>query len=123
MEYTAEINQEIGRVISENILAKDKASLEYVMSTPDGRWFVSRLLKNCHVYSALGIISTDQSVVLDTNAMMVQEGERRIGLILRQNILNMPDGIRLLHQMEKEDKAHEAQLAEMRRSIMEKYED
>ena len=69
------------------------------------------------------IMIQHQSVVLDANAMMVQEGERRIGLILRQNILNMPDGIRLLHQMEKEDKAHEAQLAEMRRSIMEKYED
>ena len=45
MEY-AEMNQEIGRVVSENILSRDKAALEYVMSSPDGRWFVSRLLKN-----------------------------------------------------------------------------
>ena len=120
MEY-AEMNQEIGRVISENILARDKASLEYVMSSPDGRWFVSRILKNCHVYSALGLIRTDQSMVLDANAMMVQEGERRVGLILRQNILNMPDGVNLMHQMEKEARAHDAQLAELRRSVMEKY--
>lgn len=120
MEY-AEMNQEIGRVVSENILARDKAALEYVMSSPDGRWFVSRLLKNCHVYSALGLIRTDQSMVLDANAMMVQEGERRVGLILRQNILNMPDGVNLMHQMEKEARAHDAQLAELRRSVMEKY--
>lgn len=120
MEY-AEMNQEIGRVVSENILARDKAALEYVMSSPDGRWFVSRLLKNCHVYSALGLIRTDQSMVLDANAMMVQEGERRVGLILRQNILNMPDGVSLMHQMEKEARAHDAQLAELRRSVMEKY--
>ena len=120
MEY-AEMNQEIGRVVSENILSMDKAALEYVMSSPDGRWFVSRLLKNCHVYSALGLIRTDQSMVLDANAMMVQEGERRVGLILRQNILNMPDGVNLMHQMEKEARAHDAQLAELRRSVMEKY--
>ena len=120
MEY-AEINQEIGRVVSENILSRDKAALEYVMSSPDGRWFVSRLLKNCHVYSALGLIRTDQSMVLDANAMMVQEGERRVGLILRQNILNMPDGASLMYQMEQEARAHDAQLAELRRSVMEKY--
>lgn len=120
MEY-AEMNQEIGRVVSENILARDKAALEYVMSSPDGRWFVSRLLKNCHVYSALGLIRTDQSMVLDANAMMVQEGERRVGLILRQNILNIPDGASLMYQMEQEARAHDAQLAELRRSVMEKY--
>lgn len=120
MEY-AEMNQEIGRVVSENILSRDKAALEYVMSSPDGRWFVSRLLKNCHVYSALGLIRTDQSMVLDANAMMVQEGERRVGLILRQNILNMPDGASLMYQMEQEARAHDAQLAELRRSVMEKY--
>lgn len=120
MEY-AEMNQEIGRVVSENILARDKAALEYVMSSPDGRWFVSRLLKNCHVYSALGLIRTDQSMVLDANAMMVQEGERRVGLILRQNILNMPDGASLMYQMEQEAHAHDAQLAELRRSVMDKY--
>lgn len=120
MEY-AEMNQEIGRVVSENILSRDKAALEYVMSSPDGRWFVSRLLKNCHVYSALGLIRTDQSMVLDANAMMVQEGERRVGLILRQNILNMPDGASLMYQMEQEARAHDAQLAELRRSVMDKY--
>lgn len=120
MEY-AEMNQEIGRVVSENILSRDKAALEYVMSSPDGRWFVSRLLKNCHVYSALGLIRTDQSMVLDANAMMVQEGERRVGLILRQNILNIPDGASLMYQMEQEARAHDAQLAELRRSVMEKY--
>ena len=120
MEY-AEMNQEIGRVVSENILSRDKAALEYVMSSPDGRWFVSRLLKTCHVYSALGLIRTDQSMVLDANAMMVQEGERRVGLILRQNILNIPDGASLMYQMEQEARAHDAQLAELRRSVMEKY--
>ena len=120
MEY-AEMNQEIGRVVSENILSRDKAALEYVMSSPDGRWFVSTLLTNCHVYSALGLIRTDQSMVLDANAMMVQEGERRVGLILRQNILNIPDGASLMYQMEQEARAHDAQLAELRRSVMEKY--
>ena len=120
MEY-AEMNQEIGRVVSENILSRDKAALGYVMSSPDGRWFVSRLLKNCHVYSALGLIRTDQSMVLDANAMMVQEGERRVGLILRQNILNIPDGASLMYRMEQEARAHDAQLAELRRSVMEKY--
>ena len=120
MEY-AEMNQEIGRVVSENILSRDKAALEYVMSSPDGRWFVSRLLKNCHVYSALGLIRAEHSMVLDANAVRVQEGEGRVGLVLRQNNRNMSDGVSLMPQMEKEACAHDAQLAELRRSVLEKY--
>lgn len=123
MEVDAEINQEIGHVISTSILIKDKAALEYIMSSADGRWFMHRLMKNCHVYTALGLVRTDGSMVLDANAMMVQEGERRIGLILRQNIMNMPDGLRLMHIMESEAKDYEAHLDGLRRAVIERHEE
>lgn len=123
MDLNAEINQEIGRVLSEDILTKDKAALEYVMSSEEGRWFVHRLLKNCHVYVPLGMVRTDGSMVMDANAMLVQEGERHIGLIVRQNIMNMPDGLRLMHLMEGEAKDYDAYLAGLRRAVIETHEE
>ncbi len=124
MDYIAdEREQEINSILSENLIMRDKAAMDYVMESPEGRWFVSRLLENCNVDSMLGLIRSDGGIVMDTNAMMVQEGARRVGLILKENILNLPDGLRLLHTMEDEKKSYSEQQEEIRRSIISKYEE
>lgn len=119
MEYDmAETQQEIYKVLSENLAMKDKAAVAYVMNSSDGRWFVSRLLENCHVDSALGVLRNDGNMVMDTNAMLVQEGERRVGLILKSNVLSLSDGLSLYHQMEAETKLFNDQQAEIKKSII-----
>ena len=116
-----EMHQEINKVLSDNVAGRDKAAISYVMNSPDGRWFVARLLENCHVDSALGLLRSDGSVVMDTNAMLVQEGERRVGLVIKENILSMGDGLSLYHQMEAESKAYNDQQEEIKRSIVSRY--
>ncbi len=124
MEYDkSEMYQEINRVAAESAALRDKAAIEYVMSNPHGRWFVSRLLENCHVNSMLGIIRDDGGMVMDTNAMLVQEGERRVGLMLRNNIAGMSDGLRLLQLMEVEEKSYNDRQQEIRNTIIAKYEE
>lgn len=119
MENSAESNQEINRIIAKNLLAKDTAALDYMMSSPDGRWFISRLLDNCHVNSMLGIAHPDGRIGVDENIMLIQEGERRVGIMLRRNILSLANGLELLHTMECEKLAHQKQLEEIRRSAVE----
>lgn len=124
MEYDkSEMYQEINRVAAESAALRDKAAIEYVMGDPNGRWFVSRLLENCHVNSMLGIIRDDGCMVMDTNAMLVQEGERRVGLMLRNNIAGMSDGLRLLQLMEVEEKSYNDRQQEIRNTIIAKYEE
>lgn len=124
MEYDkSEMYQEINRVAAESAALRDKAAIEYVMGNPHGRWFVSRLLENCHVNSMLGIIRDDGGMVMDTNAMLVQEGERRVGLMLRNNIAGMSDGLRLLQLMEVEEKSYNDRQQEIRNTIIAKYEE
>ncbi len=116
-----EMHQEINKVLSDNVAGRDKAAISYVMESPDGRWFVSRLLENCHIDSALGLLRSDGSMVMDTNAMLVQEGERRVGLVIKENILSMGDGLSLYYQMESESKAYNDQQEEIKRSIVSRY--
>lgn len=124
MEYDkSEMYQEINRVAAESAALRDKAAIEYVMGNPHGRWFVSRLLENCHVNSMLGIIRDDGGMVMDTNAMLVQEGERRVGLMLRNNIAGMSDGLRLLQLMEVEEKSYNDRQQEIKNTIIAKYEE
>lgn len=124
MEYIAgEREQEINKVLSENLIMRDKAAIDYVMADEHGRWFISRLLENCNVDSVLGLIRSDGNIVMDTNAMMLQEGARRVGLILKENVLSLPDGLKLFHTMESERKSYNEQQEEIRRSIIEKYEE
>lgn len=124
MEYDkSEMYQEINRVAAESAALRDKAAIEYVMSNSNGRWFVSRLLENCHVNSMLGIVRDDGSMVMDTNAILVQEGERRIGLMLRNNIASMSDGLKLLQLMETEEKSYADRQREIRDTIVAKYEE
>lgn len=124
MEYDkSEMYQEINRVAAESAALRDKAAIEYVMGNPHGRWFVSRLLENCHVNSMLGILREDGGMVMDTNAMLVQEGERRVGLMLRNNIAGMSDGLRLLQLMEVEEKSYNDRQQEIRNTIIAKYEE
>jgi len=124
MEYDkSEMYQEINRVAAESAAQRDKAAIEYVMGSPHGRWFVSRLLENCHVNSMLGIVRDDGGMVMDPNAMLVQEGERRVGLMLRNNIAGMSDGLRLLQLMEVEEKSYNDRQQEIRNTIIAKYEE
>ncbi len=124
MEYIAgEREQEINKALSENLIMRDKAAIDYVMADEHGRWFISRLLENCNVDSMLGLIRSDGNIVMDTNAMMLQEGARRVGLILKENVLSLPDGLKLFHAMESERKSYNEQQEEIRRSIIEKYEE
>lgn len=124
MEYDkSDMYQEINRVTAESAALRDKAAIEYVMNNPNGRWFVSRLLENCHVNSMLGILRQDGGMVMDTNAMLVQEGERRVGLMLRSNIASMSDGLKLLHLMESEEKSYNDRQQEIRNTIIAKYEE
>lgn len=116
-----EMHQEINKVLSDNVAGRDKAAISYVMNSPDGRWFVARLLENCHIDSVLGLLRSDGSMVMDTNAMLVQEGERRVGLVIKENILSMGDGLSLYHQMESETKAYNDQQEEIKRSIVSRY--
>lgn len=119
---TSEMQEELNRVLADNLIMRDEAALRYILASPDGRWFVSRLLQSCHIYSALGVYRADGTSVMDTNAMLLQEGERRVGLNIRRNILSLSDGIEVMHQMELETEAADKQMAEIRKSIVDKYE-
>ena len=119
---TGEIHEEINRSLADNLSMRDEAALKYVLASPDGRWFISRLLQSCHVFSALGVYRTDGTVAMDTNAMLLQEGERRVGLNVRRNIIALTDGMNMLHTMEREAESVERQMAEIRKSIIAKYE-
>ncbi len=59
-------------------IRRDKAALRYILSDERGRWFISRMLERCHVFSAT---AND-----DTNRMLIMEGERRVGVELYENL-------------------------------------
>lgn len=103
--------QEVTRAQGLDLKTRDENAMNYVMATPEGRWFVGRLLDNCHLFSSMS-----------EERLAVNEGERRVGLIVRNNIMSMPDGMELFHQMEKE-MAKVAELHEIiRDDIHKKYE-
>lgn len=57
---------------------RDEAALRYLLADKNGRWFISRMLERCHVFS-----STADG---NANRMMVMEGERRVGVELYENL-------------------------------------
>lgn len=103
--------QEAANRTSKDLNRRDKNALEFIMGSPEGRWFIGRLLDNCHIYSPM---SEDR--------LHINEGERRIGLLVRNNIMAMDNGLNLFHQME-EEMAQVAKIHEqIRKDVHEEYE-
>ena len=85
------------------IADKDKAALEVLLKSEEGRWFIARLLKN------EGLTT---SAFTGNSATFYNEGRRSVVVDIYQNIKRLlgVEGIRLLHSaqeelMEFEDKA------------------
>lgn len=88
MEYTFSSadearRQKLGKIIAQELAQKDKESMEYLIADARGRWLYMRLLERCHMF---GTTCPDES---KTNTAFVWEGERRIGLVLRENIMRL----------------------------------
>lgn len=65
----------------EAMARKDSMSLKYVLADEKGRWFVMRLFEQCHM------INTTFPPDDHTNRMLINEGERRVGLNLLERIV------------------------------------
>lgn len=59
---------------------RDENALRYLLDDARGRWFLSRMMERCHVFSSTIPADGDMSRVL------VAEGERRVGLELYTNL-------------------------------------
>ena len=59
---------------------RDEAALRYLLADKRGRWFLSRMMERCHVFSST--IPADGEL----NRVLVVEGERRVGLELYENL-------------------------------------
>ena len=75
---------------------KDAASIDYMLDDEKGRWFLMRLMDNCHIFNSL------YTGAEDTNKLLIFEGERRAALTIRNNICSLPDGLAMLQQAEAE---------------------
>lgn len=56
---------------------RDEAALRYLLADERGRWFISRMLERCHVFSMAGG---------DVNRLLTFEGERNVGVELYGNL-------------------------------------
>ena len=65
----------------EAIAKKDAAALNYVLADENGRWFIMRLFEQCH------LINTTFPPDDHTNRMLINEGERRVGLNLLERVV------------------------------------
>lgn len=93
---------------------RDVASLQAILNTEEGRWFIKRIFDMTMVFMPFDI---------DVDKMLYQEGRRRIGLDLRNKILSLKNGPNLLHKIEAEGEAHEKQIREITDAIERRYED
>lgn len=59
---------------------RDEAALRFLLGDQRGRWFLSRMLERCHVFTSTIPQGGDMSRVL------VSEGERRVGVELYANL-------------------------------------
>ena len=59
---------------------RDENALRYLLEDERGRWFVSRMLERCHVFTS--VIPADG----DMSRLLVSEGERRVGVELYDNL-------------------------------------
>lgn len=103
------------KVASERTLAdlkqRDKNALKFIMESAEGRWFIGRLLDNCHIFTPM-----------NEKQLEISEGERRIGLIIRHNIMSMSDGLVLYHKLEEEKAMVEALHEQIREEVHKEFE-
>jgi len=59
---------------------RDENALRYLLADERGRWFLSRMMERCHVFSS--VIPADGNM----HRVLVSEGERRVGLELYGNL-------------------------------------
>lgn len=104
---------EISREIKNTRESLDRASLEYLISDRRGRWFMQRIFRSCHLYEQT--FSDSDS----TNEMLLFEGERRIALNIRKNIMMLPGGMDSLHDAEREEFETETHFEEMMKKVKE----
>lgn len=64
-------------------MRRDEAAIRYMLADKRGRWFISRILERCHVFTP--------TAYNDVNRMLIMEGERRIGLELYDRMLSVID--------------------------------
>lgn len=63
--------------LREEEMRRDEAALRYLIGDERGRWFLSRMLERCHVFSmAPG----------DASRILIFEGERNVGVELYSNL-------------------------------------
>ena len=98
---------EISREIKDSRESMDKASLDYLLADRRGRWFLQRMFRRCHLYGKTFCDS------MNTNEMMLFEGERRVALNLRKNIMLLPGGMDALQDAEREEFETEKRFEEM----------
>ena len=78
---------------------RDLAGLEYLLSDERGRWLVMRLFERCHM------MSTTFPPTDDTGRMLIYEGERRVALGIKDNIVRDADRLQKLQLAEREYRA------------------
>lgn len=88
---TSEEWEKAARRTAEDLKRRDEEAMKFIMENEQGRWFIGRLLENCHINSPMG-----------ADSLPMQEGERRIGLLVRNNIMAMNGGLALMHKLEDE---------------------
>ena len=59
---------------------RDENALRYLLEDERGRWFLSRMMERCHVFTSTVPADNEMS------RMLVSEGERRIGVELYANL-------------------------------------
>lgn len=67
-------------IAEEKVRKMDLAALRYLMADASGRWFLMRLLEQCHVLSPA--VFSEENV----NRLLIAEGERRVGLTILHNV-------------------------------------
>lgn len=78
----------------EAVYKKDKDALNHLLSTPEGRWFLIRLLEDCMIYA---------DTFTGDNRTFFNEGKRSVGLRIMARVNELGEQARLFkHQGENE---------------------
>jgi len=88
---------------------RDEAALRFMLSDERGRWFISRMLERCHVYSMAGG---------DMSQILLFEGERRVGVELYDNLrilAGLDDSGKCYEEIHKGEREYGAFLARYKR--------
>ena len=65
------------RIADEKVAAKDRAALLHLLDAAEGRWFLMRLFERCH------LISDAPFPEDNVHRLLIMEGERRVGLHIK----------------------------------------